>query len=139
MGFLLRLRSFNELNNMIKGNEFGNILPKGIKPPQIDAIRDALKVIDIKGLKEILIHGISKVFRIIRARQDIENSIFHNLKAECGLEHCFVHGGNAMEAMICLMFISSNCVQLFYHRRVKLAIKARRERFFTYPIRLHII
>jgi hypothetical protein len=59
-GFLLRIRSFNELNNMIKENEFNNILPKGIKLPQIDAIRDALKVVNIKGIREILIHGIMK-------------------------------------------------------------------------------
>ena len=48
------------------------------------------------------------LFKIIRARQDIENSIFHNLKTECGLEHCFEHGGNAVEAVLCLMFIASN-------------------------------
>ncbi len=59
------------------------------------------------------------LFKIIRARQDIENSIFHNLKTECGLEHCFVHGGNGIEAVLCLMFIASNFVQLFYHRRIK--------------------
>jgi hypothetical protein len=33
------------------------------------------------------------LFKIIRARQDIGNGLFHNLKVECGLEHCFVHGG----------------------------------------------
>ena len=36
------------------------------------------------------------LFKIIRARWDIENSIFNNLKKECGLRHCFVHGGNAV-------------------------------------------
>ncbi len=48
------------------------------------------------------------IFKIIRSRQDIENSIFHNLKTECGLEHCFVHGGNSIEAVLCLIFIASN-------------------------------
>lgn len=38
------------------------------------------------------------LFKIIRARWDIENSIFNNLKIECGLDHCFVHGGKAVEA-----------------------------------------
>ena len=37
LAFILRLRSFNELNNMLKENEFRNILPKGIKLPKIDA------------------------------------------------------------------------------------------------------
>jgi hypothetical protein len=67
------------------------------------------------------------LFKIIRARQDIENSIFHNLKTECGLEHCFVHGGNAIEAVLCLMFIASNFIQLFYHRRIKKSVKTQVE------------
>ena len=57
------------------------------------------------------------LFKIIRSRQDIENSIFHNLKTECGLEHCFVHGGNAIEAVLCLMFIASNQGELRSKRR----------------------
>jgi hypothetical protein len=67
------------------------------------------------------------LFKIIRARQEIENSIFHNLKTECGLEHCFVHGGNAIEAVLCLMFIASNFIQLFYHRRIKKSLNTQVE------------
>ncbi|WP_282434454.1 transposase [Desulfosporosinus acididurans] len=48
----------------------------------------------------------------MRARWDIENSIFNNLKSEYGLEHCFVRGGNAVEAVLNLIFIASNLVQL---------------------------
>ena len=48
-GFLLRIRSFNELNNMIKANEDKKLFPKGIKQPKIDTFRDTLKVIDLKG------------------------------------------------------------------------------------------
>ena len=43
------------------------------------------------------------LFKIIRARWDIENSIFNNLKKECGLEHCFVHGGKAVEVVRLLL------------------------------------
>jgi len=32
--------------------------------------------------------ALKTLFKIIRARWDIENSIFNNLKSECGLEHC---------------------------------------------------
>ena len=67
------------------------------------------------------------LFKIIRARWLIENSIFNNLKKECGLEHCFVHGGNAVEAVICLIFFASNLFQLFYHRRIKRQIPIQRE------------
>ena len=57
--------------------------------------------------------GLKTLFKMIRARWDIENSIFNNLKTECGLEHCYVHGGNAVEAVIYLIFISANIMQLF--------------------------
>ena len=55
-GFLLRIKSFNELNFMMKNNEFGKLVPRGTKLPQVDAIRDTLKVIDIDGLKQINQH-----------------------------------------------------------------------------------
>ena len=67
------------------------------------------------------------IFKIIRGRQDIENSIFHNLKTECGLEHCFVHGQNAIEAVLCLIFIAADYVRLFYFRRIKSSIKTQVE------------
>ena len=44
------------------------------------------------------------LYKIIKARQDSENSIFHKLKTECGLSHCYVHGGNAIETALCLIF-----------------------------------
>jgi hypothetical protein len=46
----------------------------------------------------------------------IDNSIFNNLKRECGLEHCFVDGENAVEAMLYLIFMTSNIMQLFLVR-----------------------
>ena len=52
-GFLLRIKSFNELNFMINNNEFSKLFPRGTKLPQIDAIRDTLKVIDLNGLKQV--------------------------------------------------------------------------------------
>ena len=52
--------------------------------------------------------ALKTLFKIIRARWDIENSIFNNLKRECGLKHCFVHGGNAVEAVLYLIFMASS-------------------------------
>jgi hypothetical protein len=46
--------------------------------------------------------------KITRARRDTENSIFNNLKNKCDLERCFVRGGKAVEAVLCLIFIASN-------------------------------
>jgi predicted transposase YbfD/YdcC len=67
------------------------------------------------------------LFKIIRARWDIENSIFNNLKSECGLEHCFVHGGKAVEAVLYLIFIASNIIQLFLFRRLRNHFTTQRE------------
>ena len=67
------------------------------------------------------------LFKIIRARWDIENSVFNNLKRECGLEHCFVHGGNAVEALLYLIFMASNIMQLFLIRRLRNHFTTQRE------------
>jgi len=71
--------------------------------------------------------GLKTLFKMIRARWDIENSIFNNLKTECGLEHCYVHGGNAVEAVIYLIFISANIMQLFLMRRLKKHYETQKE------------
>ena len=67
------------------------------------------------------------LFKMIRAMWNIENCIFNNLKTECGLEHCYVHGGNAVEAVIYLIFISSNIMQLFLQRRLKKHYETQKE------------
>ena len=68
-GFLLRIKSFNELSLMIKNHEFRQLFPRGTKLPQIDAIRDTLKVIDLDGLKQINQHIVKK---------SVENKVFEN-------------------------------------------------------------
>lgn len=71
--------------------------------------------------------GPNTLYKIIKARQDIENSIFHKLKTECGLSHCYVHGGNAIEAVLCLIFLASNYLELFYCRRIRKSLNTRIE------------
>ncbi len=68
-GFLLRIKSFNELNLMIKNNEFSKLIPRGTKLPQVDTIRETLKVIDINGLKQINDKIIKK---------SLKNKVFEN-------------------------------------------------------------
>jgi hypothetical protein len=68
-GFLLRIKSFNELNFIIKNHEFCKLFPRGTNLPQVDAIRDTLKVVDIEGLKQINHHIIKKA---------VENKVFEN-------------------------------------------------------------
>jgi hypothetical protein len=53
IGFLLRIRSLNELNYLLKENEYECLFPRGEKLSSIDTIRDTLKVIDLEGLRNI--------------------------------------------------------------------------------------
>lgn len=46
----MRMQSFNELKYKIRSNDFINIISKKMKLPQIDTVRDTLKVIDNHGL-----------------------------------------------------------------------------------------
>ena len=70
---------------------------------------------------------IKTLFKMIKARDDIENSIFNNYKRECGLDHCYVHGGNAVEAILYLIFSAANIMQLFLLRRLRKQYKTQKE------------
>jgi len=63
--------------------------------------------------------NLKTVYRIMKARWNIENRVFNNLKSHANLNHSFVHGGNAVEAILYLIFIASNLFQLFKTRRLK--------------------
>ena len=67
------------------------------------------------------------ILKMIKARWNIENCIFNNLKNQAGLEHCYVHGGNAVEAIIYLIFIASNLFELFKVRRIKNQVPIQKE------------
>ena len=68
-GFLLRIKSFNELSLKINNHEFSQLFPRGTKLTQIDAIRDTLKVMDNVGLKRINQHIVKTA---------VENKTFEN-------------------------------------------------------------
>ncbi len=71
--------------------------------------------------------SLETIFKMIKARWNIENCIFNNLKTEAALGHCFVHGGNAVEAILYLLFIAANLFQLFKDRRIKNHVPMQRE------------
>ncbi len=71
--------------------------------------------------------SLETIFKMIKARWDIENCIFNNLKTYAGLEHCYVHGGNSVEAVLSLIFIANNLFQLFKVRRIKNHIPIQKE------------
>jgi len=63
--------------------------------------------------------GIKTVYRIIKARWNIE--------INANLNHCFVHGGNAAEAVLYIILIASNLFQLFKVRRLRDRIPIQKE------------
>ena len=70
--------------------------------------------------------SLKTLYKMIKARSDIEN-VFNNLKNECNLGHCYVHGGNSVEAILYLIFIANNLMQLFLIRRLRKRYKTQRE------------
>ena len=54
-------------------------------------------------------------------------TVYLNLKKEAALSHCFVHGGNAVEAILYLLFIAAKLFQLFKARRIKNHVPIQRE------------
>lgn len=58
------------------------------------------------------------LFKMIRGKWDIKNSVFNNLKTECGLDHYYIHNGNAIEVILYLIFIASNIMKLFLIKSV---------------------
>lgn len=47
---MLKIRSFNQLDDWLKHNDFRRIVPRKMRLPRIDAIRDSLKVIEIADI-----------------------------------------------------------------------------------------
>ena len=53
LGMILRIQSFNELKYRIRSKDFQTIVSRKMKLPQIDTIRDTLKVVDTAGLERM--------------------------------------------------------------------------------------
>lgn len=70
---------------------------------------------------------LKSLYKMIKVRWEIENSVFNTLKNEAAMGHCFVHGGNSVEAILYLIFISSNVFQLFKLRRIKNYVEIQKE------------
>jgi len=62
--------------------------------------------------------GVKTLYKIMKARWNLENRVFNNLKTNANLDHCFVHGGNAVEVVLYLMFIASNLLHFRLNNHV---------------------
>ncbi len=63
--------------------------------------------------------NVKTLYKMMKARWEIENSLFHKSKTYLGLDHCYVHNRNAMEAIIYLMCISENLMQLYLYQKLQ--------------------
>lgn len=102
-----------------------------VKEP-LRLVKFAIKNYDGSRSQIIIVTTLKKaslktLYKMIKARWNIENSIFNNMKSEYHLDHCFVHGGNAVEAVIGLLFMAHNITQLFLKKRIRNQIKSQRE------------
>jgi hypothetical protein len=59
------------------------------------------------------------VWKIMHARWDIENEVFHEAKTYCSLGHCFIHDEVATEVMWNLQVIALNLFLLFMYRALR--------------------
>ena len=62
-GFLLRKQSYNQLNCMIKSDEFHTLTTSNERVPKIDTIRSSLKTVNLNCLRRINKSIITKVVR----------------------------------------------------------------------------
>jgi len=53
IGFMLKIRSFNQLDDWLEHNDFRRIVPRKMRLPRIDAIRDSLKLIEIANIQTL--------------------------------------------------------------------------------------
>jgi len=109
---MLKIRSFNQLDNWLEYNDFKRIVSKKMRLPRIDAIRDSLKVFETNGV-EAFHHSI--------IRTAIKNKFMRNGTID-GYKVVAIDGVELFESTKkscenCLTRII-NKIPHFYHRSV---------------------
>ncbi|WP_243159213.1 transposase [Clostridium cochlearium] len=54
------------------------------------------------------------LWKIIHKRWDIENNVFHQLKMEWHLDHCFFYSLTGVETVLMFIIIALNLMQLYF-------------------------
>lgn len=65
------------------------------------------------------ITSVKTLWEIMHKRWNIENNIFHQLKTEWHLDHCFIHSPTGIEAVLMFIFIAFNLMQLYFFRCIR--------------------
>lgn len=60
--------------------------------------------------------SVETLWKIMHKRWDIENNVFHQLKTEWHLDHCFLHSPTGVETVLMFMIIAFNLMQLYFFR-----------------------
>ncbi|QXE17944.1 transposase [Clostridium sp. 001] len=59
------------------------------------------------------------LWKIMHKRWDIENNVFHQLKTEWHLDHCFLHSSTGIETVLMFMILAFNLMQLYFFRCIR--------------------
>ena len=79
LGFILRIQSFNELEQLIKEQYFEVFFPKGTAIPSIDQIRNVLAVWDLDILSNTFKHIVDKIIKNKTFEKGTIDAIHHVL------------------------------------------------------------
>lgn len=60
--------------------------------------------------------ALETLWTIMHKTWHIENNVFHQLKSEGHLEHCFLHSPTGVEAVVMFLIIAFNLMQLYFFR-----------------------
>lgn len=59
------------------------------------------------------------LWKVMHRRWDIENNVFHQLKTEWHLDHCFLHSPSGVETVLIFIIIAFNFMQLYFFRCIR--------------------
>lgn len=59
------------------------------------------------------------LWKIMHKRWDIENNVFHQLKTQWHLDHCFLHSPTGVETVLMFIIMAFNLIQLFFFRNMR--------------------
>ena len=62
---------------------------------------------------------VETLWKIMHKRWDIENNVFHQLKTEWHLDHCFLHSPTGVETVLMFIIIAFNLMQLYFFRYIR--------------------
>lgn len=60
--------------------------------------------------------SVETLWKIMHRRWDIENNVFHQVKTEWHLDHCFLHSPTGVETILMFIIIAFNLMQLYFFR-----------------------